>query len=73
MLIISEHIWKGLENYMMDVLVTILTSFYNIKMSYYLEGMKESDLQVHTFTLGDLMRCKCSGTRDQIIKVYKNL
>ena len=28
---------------------------------------------MYTLTIGDLFRCKCSGTKSQILEVYKNL
>ena len=70
MLIICQSIWKTLENHMMDVLVTILKSFHAVRRRYELQEAQEEDLQICTFTLGDLFRCRCQGTKEQIIQTY---
>ena len=33
----------------------------------------ETDIQIYTFTLGDLLRCRCAGTKDQVLQVWNNL
>lgn len=64
MLMISENIWELLENYMVDTLCIVFKEFFNLKKDYY--GMVESGMQVFSFTLGDLLRCRATGTKDQI-------
>ena len=73
MLLISENIWKSLENYMMDTMNVILQLFQNIRSEYHDEKLLETDIQVYTFTLGDLLRCRCAGTKDQVLQVWYNL
>lgn len=57
----------------MDVIVAILNRFQAIRKQYVESGEEEADLDLYTLTIGDLFRCKCSGTKDQIFKAYENL
>lgn len=58
---------------MMDTLAKIFQLFLAIRLDYQREKRLESDIQVFTFTLGDLLRCRCSGTKEQILQVWANL
>ena len=73
LLIICQYIYKALESYVMDVIVAILNRFNAIKQSFVDAGEEEADLELFTLTIGDLFRCKCSGTKEQILQVYENL
>lgn len=70
LLIICQYIYKALESYVMDVIVAILNRFNAIKQSFVETGDEEADLELYTLTIGDLFRCKCSGTKSQILRVY---
>lgn len=38
-----------------------------------METVTFRDVQLVSFTVADLLRCKCSGTLEEIIEVYHNL
>ena len=73
LLMICQYIWKALENYVMDVLVSLLNRFAAIRQIYAKGAMEEADLDIFTLKIGDLFRCKCSGSKEQVMQVYNLL
>ena len=69
LIVACEYLSKSLNDYIIDTLVTLLMGINEAGSSFH-RASSDLDLQLVTFTLGNLFRCRCAGTKEEILKVY---
>lgn len=71
--LICKYVSDTLECYAMEMIRSILTRLSEVLETYSDMGAEQAEFNLYSFTVNDLLRCKCTGKKDQILRVYKKL
>lgn len=71
--LICRYVSDTLQCYVMEIIRCIFNRISEVLDDYSAENSEEASFKLFSFTVNDLLRCKCTGTRDQVLSVWSKL